>query len=61
MERLAEIKFTKNIILVSERILLKYLPPEEIDVGISRGKAYLRGQRVEGFEQRERVRQAAIK
>lgn len=52
MERLAEIRLTKSILLIPEKILWRYLPVNEIEAGISRGKAYRRGQRVEEFEQR---------
>lgn len=53
MERLAEIRLTKAILLVPERVLWKYLPPEEIELGISRGKAYRRGERTRDFEAKE--------
>lgn len=52
LERLAEIRLTKSILLVPERILWKYLPPDEIEAGIGRGKAYKRGQRIRDFEER---------
>ena len=50
MERLAEIKITKSILLIPERILWKYLPASEIEAGIGRGKGYKRSLRVEKFE-----------
>ena len=56
MERLVELKLTKSILLIPERILWKYLPVEQIELAILRGKAHKRGLRVEGFEQRERQR-----
>jgi hypothetical protein len=42
LERLAEIRITKSILLIPERILWKYLPASEITAGIGRGKAYKR-------------------
>ena len=42
MERFAEIRITKSILLIPERILWKYLPADEITEGIKRGKGYKR-------------------
>ncbi|MGI6588029.1 MAG: hypothetical protein ACOX2N_04460 [Peptococcia bacterium] len=56
MERLAEIKLTKSLLLIPERVLWKHLPVEEIEKGMLRGKAHKRGLRIEGFENRERQR-----
>lgn len=42
MERMAEIKITKSLLLIPERILWKYLPANEIEAGIKRGKGYKR-------------------
>lgn len=47
MERLAEIKITKSVLLVPERILWKYLPASEIEEGIRRGKGYRRSLQTE--------------
>lgn len=52
MERLAEIRLTKSLLLIPERVLWRYLPPEEIELGISRGKAFRRGERIRDFEER---------
>jgi hypothetical protein len=51
MERLAEIRLTKSILLIPERVIWKYLPPSELEAGIKRGKAKKRCDRVERFEQ----------
>lgn len=50
MERLAEIRITKSLLLIPERILWKYLPASELEAGIGRGKAYKRAVRVEQYE-----------
>lgn len=49
-ERLAEIKITKSILLIPERVIWKYIPASEIEAGIGRGKARKRGLRAEQYE-----------
>ena len=50
MERMAEIKLTKSVLFIPERILWQYIPPEEIEEGIRRGKQFKRQQRVLDYE-----------
>jgi hypothetical protein len=47
MERLAEIRLTKSILLIPEKVLWTYLPVSEIEEGIKRGKGYKRGLQAE--------------
>lgn len=54
MERLAEIKVTKSILLIPERVLWQYLPPSEIEAGIRRGKGFKRAMAVEKRQAAER-------
>lgn len=50
MERMAQIKVTKSILLIPEKVLWQYLPSGEIAAGIRRGKGYKRSQRVAEYE-----------
>lgn len=52
VERLAEIKITKSILLIPERVLWRYLPANELEAGIRRGKAYRRATACERRQQR---------
>lgn len=50
-KRFAEIRITKSVLLIPERVLWKYIPACEIEEGIKRGKGFKRAQRVERYEQ----------
>lgn len=54
MERLVEIRVTKSLLLIPERVLWKYLPVSEIEAGIERGKAYKRAVAAEKRQHIER-------
>ena len=49
-ERLAEIRITKSILLIPEKIIWKYIPADELAEGIRRGKQFKRQQRVLDYE-----------
>jgi hypothetical protein len=51
MERLAEIRLTKSILLIPEKVIWKYIPIYELEAGIKRGKLY---KRIEATEKRNR-------
>lgn len=59
MERLAEIKITKSLLLIPERILWKYLPACEIEAGIKRGKGYKRALACENRQNNNNQRRQA--
>lgn len=46
-ERMAEVKVTKSLLLIPERVLWQYLPAQEIEAGIRRGKGLKRCEAVE--------------
>ncbi len=52
MERLAEIRLTKSILLIPEKVLWKYLPASELEAGIRRGKGYKRAMACENRHNR---------
>lgn len=56
-ERFAEIRVTKSLLLIPERILWQYLPASEIEEGIRRGKGYKRSLRVEEYEKSKNNKQ----
>lgn len=48
--RYARITAGKMILIIPEKVLLDYIPPEEIEEGIKRGKGYKRAELVEARE-----------
>jgi len=56
MERMVEIRITKSILLIPERVLWKYIPADELEAGIKRGKTFKRAERAERWKKSRTAR-----